>query len=183
MSMSRRIEGRTEIAEEQNPLLQVLSSTNVYTLISRLFGRDAVVAAEDRSVLVAGNPCFDDPNYDIAALAADISSEYLANYRIVEALAEEFDFEFHFFLQPVISTVDKDLSNSELIVLGLEDESLIELIDSTYSRISADLSSYPRLHMDMSVFSGIEEAVFIDLCHLNAYGNRIVAEYMSGELY
>ena len=36
--------------------------------------------------------------------------------------------------------------------------------------------------MNMSVFDGIEETVFTDLCYLNVYGNRIVAEYIANEI-
>jgi len=182
-SISSRIEGRVEDPSARTPLLQVIDGTNTFLLVSHLFFRDTEWAPEETTVLVPANPCFDDPDFDISALSDEICNDYLGNYRIVEALSEEFGFDFYFFVQPVLPMSDKVLSNSELISIGMEDENLIELIDITYGKIAEQVSEYPQMRMNMSVFSGVEETVFTDICHLNANGNRIIAEYIASEIY
>ena len=75
--------------QEEHPLLKWYRSSRHYTMLRNWMTRNAPrpsampVEADSR-----------------AALAQTVAETYLANYRIVKPLAEEYGFDFVFFLRP-----------------------------------------------------------------------------------
>lgn len=178
-----RLDRRGERRISVNPSLQLLMKSNTYILLSNLFFKGTVVESHQTTALVPANRCFDDPEFELSLLADEICNDYLGNYRIVEALAKEFDFEFYFIVQPVLSELGKNLSSEEEITLGLEDENLLELVSLTYAGIGERQVDYPHMYMDMSVFNSVEETIYADMCHINGAGNRLIAQYIVEQVF
>ena len=184
---NRSIAGRLSVREDQSGaspdgLTLLLRSTNIFMLMDYLIGTEPEVTAPNVR-FVAAAPCFDDPGFDLAPLAGATAAHYLENYRIVEALSKEYDFQFYFFLQPLLcfETDDSHPGASEL--LETEDERFLEFVRITYSMILDQRNDYPRLIPVQDIFDGEEVEIFIDLCHLNASGNEKVAAWMAQYLY
>ncbi len=119
----------------------------------------------------------------MAPLASETAELYLENYRLVEALSNEYGFQFYFFLQPLLcfETDDSHPGKSEL--LETEDDRFLEFVGMTYGMILDRQIDYPRLIPIQGIIGGEGTEVFIDLCHLNAAGNEKIANWMAEYLY
>lgn len=181
------IESKLSASEHQlsgspDELILLLRNTNIFMLMDYLIGAEP--DETDPAVrFVTAAPCFDDPHFDMTPLASETAALYLENYRIVEALSREYDFQFYFFLQPLLcfETDDSHLGTSEL--LEIEDERFLEFVEMTYGMILDRQDEYPRLIPTQGNICGGGTEVFIDLCHLNAAGNEKAAAWMAEYLY
>jgi lysophospholipase L1-like esterase len=133
-----------------------------------------------RGPLLAGET--DLSGVDLAELARNVISCYLANLRLVRLLAREYRFQALFFWQPVITTkkfktrdeqrwaadYTKDPDRRSLLYHAIINERRrrTELIDA---HDAVDLSA---------LFDEWADPVYIDLYHLSEAGNKAVAEAM-----
>ena len=87
------------VEQEEHPLLKWYLSRRHYTMLRNWMTRNAprpsAMPAEAESR---------------AALAQTVAETYLANYRIVKSLADEYGFDFAFFLQPRLGIGAKPLT-------------------------------------------------------------------------
>jgi hypothetical protein len=130
----------------------------------------------DLSVHLAASPM---KEQEIGVLAKSVSEVYLHNYRVLRALAEEYDFRLYCFWQPHLAVGKKLLTEAEQAALDRLDKSLRDLFLPTYQNIKSAAPEYSRLWYLADVFSGEEDQIWIDEWgHVTPQGNRLVAEKM-----
>ena len=109
---------------------------------------------------------------------------WLACERLMHGMCQEYGIEFRSFLQPYIAK--KTLTN-------FEKEAILSWLpfDVGYSERSKSIGELrqhalkyakecPWIIDGTGIFDGIEETVFLDFCHVNTLGNRIIAEAIYG---
>lgn len=109
------------------------------------------------------------------SLAAQVSSEYLANVRILDALAHEFDFEVHVFLQPWKVSGHHELSDEERRQPPAASRPLCA---RTYSAWEAASRTRGRLHDATDLFDTVTGTIYFDDVHPTPPGNALVARRM-----
>lgn len=182
-SIDRRLSVRKyKSSEPSDGFIQLLRNTHIFILLDYLIDAEPEANAPTVRFVVAA-PCFDDSLFNMASLADETAAQYLENYRIVEALSREYDFQFYFFLQPLLCFEKSYLSSNESELLETEDDRLLELAELTYRAILDRKDSYPGMLPIQGIISEDGMEVFTDLCHLNALGNEKVAMWMAEYLY
>jgi hypothetical protein len=167
--------------EHSSALLNLVKNTNIYALI-RFLTADESISSDSATLLVAAAPCFNDSLFNINELARETSLLYLGNYRIVEALSNEYGFQFYFFLQPLRIFQPRDSLSAEIEISNMEDKRLVEFASLVYEDILEGQEHCPQLISVQPSFSGVDGELFTDLCHLNSRGNEIVAEWITALL-
>jgi lysophospholipase L1-like esterase len=153
--------------QEEHPLLKWYRSSRHYTMLSNWMTRNAPRPSAMPT---------DDPSE--AELAQAIAETYLVNYRIVKSLAEEYGFDFIFFLQPHLGLGAKPLTDEEAGMLEAMGPDWPELARQTYSAIES-LSDTDRVILLTDAFDGLPEQVWIDEAgHVTPVGNESVARAM-----
>ncbi len=112
-------------------------------------------------------------------LAEALSQNYLHNYRMIRALAQEYKFEFYLFWQPVIYATHKQLSDEEQLMKLAEDAlhpGFAELCVALYERIEAAAAPYPRLYNLTGIFDDKAGTIFGDFIHTTPEGNQYIAD-------
>lgn len=122
---------------------------------------------------------------DISSQSLDkqIVAAYLQNYKIVDSLAEKFNFQFFMFWQPHILAGNKPLAAEESRVvndlnwvLNLDPE-LVELFHGTYTDIELAADNFENLYYLGDIFDDVKESIWIDTWgHVTPIGNEIVAD-------
>jgi hypothetical protein len=115
---------------------------------------------------------------DRAILSDSVARVYLADYRIVSALAQKYGFKFQFFWQPIISIGEKHLTDEEQAIKSSMDPALVALYDSVYRIIEQSFAQYENLYYMGQIFDQRKSGVWIDEVHVTPEGNEIVAEKM-----
>jgi hypothetical protein len=119
------------------------------------------------------------------SLASAVADTYLANTRIVEALAFQYGFKFEFFLQPIISIDPKDLTAEEQKMSAEMDYTAPEfraLVSRVYALIAARSPASGKIRPLTKVFAGQKSQLWIDWVHVTPEGNKMVADAMAGSL-
>ena len=102
--------------------------------------------------------------------------------RIMYSICKEFGIEFRAVVQPVAD--DKRLTTEEQEgILNFELPSAVweerkKQIDDIRDYAFARKEQNPWLVDGTKIFSEVKDAVFLDVCHVNSQGNRIIAEWM-----
>ncbi|MCD6588360.1 MAG: SGNH/GDSL hydrolase family protein [Candidatus Fermentibacteraceae bacterium] len=176
-STRRRFQGCGQGETSRCSMLSILGNTNCYRLIRYLtFDREELFEADP--VIVPVSPRFADTQFNLKDLAAETCDIYLGNYRIAEALADEYGFEFYYVLQPLMNFQFDDESLEGVKIPGAEDRSITAFAEMVYGEILARQNQYPRLIYAQQAFTGGCGDLFMDLCHLNADGNEVVASWI-----
>jgi len=123
----------------------------------------------------------------IPETARSISQVYVQNVRIVEALAKEYGFVAHFFLQPhplIAGKVNTEMEDAVIKRRLNELEGEADLIRAVYEEWRNDpyLKRLDRFRDISRLFEGMTQELYADTEHLLPEGNRLVAERMSREL-
>ena len=119
------------------------------------------------------------PQEDREQLSAGISAAYLANYRAVRALAEDYGFQYFFFWQPDIAVGGKPLTAEEQAMRSKMGDDLIQLTRAVYELIEAEVDDYENLWYIADVLDPMETQIWIDeWSHVTPSGNELVAERM-----
>ncbi len=127
------------------------------------------------------------PDVDMPTLATSLADIYAANVRTVNALAKEYGFTVHFFLQPVLMVPGKPRTAAEEASVrerGNERPSDIAMFNRGYQAFKAHpyLRSVPNYHDISDVFDGMTAELYLDSEHLQPEGNRIAAERIARDL-
>jgi hypothetical protein len=115
---------------------------------------------------------------DRAGLSESMARTYLANYKVVNALAHDYGFKYDFFWQPVIVVGKKHLTDEEQAITASLDPALVALYTSLYDIIEHTAPHYENLHYMGHIFDEQNSGIWIDDMHITPVGNRIVAEEM-----
>jgi len=107
-----------------------------------------------------------------------LQSVYLANVRMVEALAKEYEFTPLFYWQGSIHTKDQWSEAEEKIAQGDEREE-VPYEDISLEMIGASRGSVVSL---VDVFDSVTSTIYIDSVHITESGNDIIGSYMSKDL-
>ena len=116
----------------------------------------------------------------VKELSDAIVQTYLANYRLVNALARKNGFEYFFFVQPIVSLGEKRLTPEEQEMKNsLEsDVALKKLMTAVYSGVKTESSNYKKMLLLSDVFDHDNSLIWIDAGHVTPFGNEIVARRM-----
>jgi hypothetical protein len=155
-------------------------------VLDRLEARTAGPRPQDGDEEIDFEPKHLDANFDF--LGDQAVRIWLANHKLVSALASEFGFAFTFVLQPSLWTDGKPLHVSEKRILREEFESrAMTHIMATRAKMSSiieklrlDGSLPESVHSLANVFDATQEPLYIDYVHTAGPGNLIVAESLFG---
>jgi hypothetical protein len=120
--------------------------------------------------------------HDLAKLARNVISTYMANLRLVRLLAGEYGFEAIFFWQPVITTKILKTRDEQRWAADYSKHPDRRML--LYQAIVGERRGCPELvdaadAVDLSaLFDAWTDPVYIDLYHLSEAGNAAVAEAM-----
>ncbi len=127
------------------------------------------------------------PDADVPKQVASLVDIYAANVRTVNALAKEYGFTAHTFLQPVLMVPGKPRSPAE--EAAVRERTRARASDATlfnlaYAAFKAHpyLRSVPNHHDISGVFDGVTEELYLDSEHLHPAGNRMAAARIAREL-
>jgi hypothetical protein len=114
---------------------------------------------------------------DTATRTDSMVETYLGNYKIVNALAQNYGFKSLFFWQPHIAIGGKSLTTEELEMKRRElDPTLIEFYESVYRRIQQLAGKHENLYYIADTFDSSDFQIWIDQVHVTPVGNRLIAE-------
>lgn len=139
------------------------SLRNSYT--SQLVGRFAA----------GGQPAAVEPNWE--QQADETTRAYLLNLALVERMAQEYDFAYGFFWQPVLPLTEKPLLPEEAQFAGglgaWEDAYAL-----TYAQVELAADAQDNLHYIAGAFDDVERFLWSDPYHIVPEGNAIIADIM-----
>jgi len=142
-------------------IIDLIEATNIFKLASELTTNGQVSAAEN-----------------VDRIADLTLKEYFSNYRIVNLLAGEYEFEYLFFWQPLIFVTDKPFTEEEQEMYASVSH-LAEYYQTTYDLMHGKASEYEHLYLIDDAFNNIERGIYIDWIHTVPEGNRFVAKRMA----
>jgi lysophospholipase L1-like esterase len=114
------------------------------------------------------------PAASVEVFADSVVRVYLANVKILDALARAYGFQYHVFFQPSQFSGSKPLAREERSLapsfVGAE-----RLVSAVSRRIAAHAARDPHVTHLGSVFDSVTTSIYIDAVHLTPDGNRIIA--------
>ena len=118
---------------------------------------------------------------DIKKLAKELVDVYLINVKAIQALGQAFGFETVFFWQPsVFSKANPAPGEQAIIDASFAAHRDLQLAaDAELRRRS---STDPQVTNLSGAFGQLEEAVYLDFCHLSERGNRHIASIIVDHL-
>lgn len=115
--------------------------------------------------------------------AADRFEEYLNNIRNMHAVAEENNIKFFSFCHPVLSCKKGKTIAEKNILLSMPADQ-IDFWVTRYFRENFELEKdIPDYFYDFTGIFDNTDDVFIDVCHVNEKGNRIIANRVKAVIY
>jgi hypothetical protein len=154
-----------------------LPSPQVGQLLDAIFVSSIDHGASPPSTLAARTAASTGAPFN-AALVDGVANVYLSNLRAVSALANEYDFQFFAFLQPVLPLKDKPDNPEQQMFLWDMPGGLPELFREVYPRWQNAAQTEPYLHDLSNVLDGQPYPVWIDFNHLTPWGNLAVSDAM-----
>ena len=117
---------------------------------------------------------------DSTTLADSVAQMYLANYKTVKALSQEYGFKYFFFWQPVIWFGNKPLTSEEQAIKLGTDPARMRLSNSIYRTIElvASEAEYENLYYLGDIFDKYTSLIWIDGWHVTPVGNQLIAQKM-----
>ena len=186
-ALAARMEGREDATSVESPIWTLLKRTNAYILLSQLLALNPPLATNAEGAEVLNYRTF---GRDATELSREVADVMLGNYDIVRGLADEWDFQVVFFLQPTLWTGSKELTSVELglragdaTVDGFpigSDPDLEPLLDSCYILLESAADSLHDMFSLTSVFDEANGSIYTDYSgvHVIPDGNRIMSEEM-----
>jgi lysophospholipase L1-like esterase len=159
--------------QREHPLVRWLQGSRQYALMRKQLSKLMFNGADDSpnqlSYRVMG--------IDADDLGRSVAEVYLENYRIVDALGQQYGFEHFFFLQPHPAVSKKPLTAEEQTFESGIDPALADLAHEVYADVSSVASDYENLWSLADIFDGEHAQIWIDeVGHLTPEGNRLVAQ-------
>jgi lysophospholipase L1-like esterase len=130
--------------------------------------------------LIVGEPTAPEPNwaqppFDATFVDAVVNT-YLTNIRTVAALAEDYDFEFFAFLQPVLPVIQREIrEGEEQRFLWEMPGGLAELFREVYPRWQTAAAELDYLYDVSNALDDDTLPMWIDFNHLTGWGNLAIA--------
>lgn len=155
--------------EKDHPLVMWGKKTRIYKLLERW----------------SSNLGYSVPEKEIVTqnLAASVTNIYLGNYRVVGALAQEYAFDYYFFLQPHLAVGEKVLTNKEQAMRSSLDLAMANLAEAFYENIASVAPDYKHLWYLADIFDEEKTQIYIDdVGHITPEGNRLVAQEILGRI-
>jgi hypothetical protein len=122
------------------------------------------------------------PENKMPALAEDTMRVCLTNMQILKALSIQYKFKLLCFLQPTLYTKE-NLRDYEQKIFDMysNERDFTRLV---YAKIAGDkrFKAIPYFYNLQRVFDHADKAIYIDFCHVNKYGNEMVAQAMLKDL-
>ncbi|MGA2228899.1 MAG: hypothetical protein ABSH41_31060 [Syntrophobacteraceae bacterium] len=152
-----------------------LKETATYRLITAVMNKIAKLKA---SSAPTGQPA-----RNLDAFAKLTVENYLQNMKLVEALSEEYRFQYIAFWGPVLYVGNKTLTSPERSILESGAQGAPELPDLC-RRTYALMFSVPHPHLiDLSdTFDHTPDDLYLDVTHVTPEGNRLIASRILGTL-
>ena len=178
--IAARVEGKPEAFNIRPPLETLLKESNIWLLITSIRSETPDFASELQRV-----ETYSTMGVHADSLAVEIVETYLGNCRIVEALGEQYGFEFIFVWQPSIwygekmkTEEEQDIYNGgfEFFLAG-GDPAFKELYTTTYSLFEdAAVDSFHYFSFS-GIFNDVEETVYNDYSgvHVYSWANELIA--------
>jgi hypothetical protein len=163
--------------EQEHPLITWGKATRTYALIKSWDGDNL----EQKRRGNGPEEILSDSGQELNThnLADSVTKVYLSNYRMVSMLAQEYGFDYFFFLQPHLAVGQKALTNEEQIMRSRMDPALVDLAKAIYGNIALVTSDYEHLWYIADGFGKEDKQIWIDeVGHITPEGNRLVAQEM-----
>jgi hypothetical protein len=183
-----QIAARFQSGGKSSTFVDGLTDTYSYALINMLISKvtDANYQQKISAELEGMTPSaselvtYETRGVVVKELSDAIVQTYLANYRLVNALARKNGFEYFFFVQPIVSLGEKRLTPEEQEMKNsLEsDVALKKLMTAVYSGVKTESSNYKKMLLLSDVFDHDNSLIWIDAGHVTPFGNEIVARRM-----
>jgi len=167
-----------------NPITQMLRESNTYIIVAQLIADAGITSLQQTEVI----------NYrSFGRTADDLGNEIvetiLDNYSIVRGLADQWDFQVAFFIQPSIWTGAKTPTSDESAFMNGfteggyavgADPDWAPLLLSSYSLFEMHADSIEDIFSLTEIFDDTDTTIYTDFTgvHIIAEGNRIISEQM-----
>ncbi len=179
-SIAGRVEG-TDEALGIMPLWEIiLTKTNTWLLVTSLRSK-GILSQETVEI-----PTYRTMGINFDTLTSQVVSVYFGNCRVVEALADFYEFDCLFIWHPTIWTGDKALTDREHIFYEGGHESFLaggdpafkELLEASFDLFEESITDSTRYFSFRTIFDKIEDGVYFDYsgAHVSAKANEMIAE-------
>jgi len=148
-----------------NHLVKYVENSATFKLLQRLASNPQLITYETR-------------NIPAGALAEAVVKAYFGNYRVVEALAQYYQFDYLFFFQPALPLGKKPLTPLEQMIKDEIDPALVSLYRETYHKARRDGAQYQHFYDISDVLDGQTTLLWFDAYHIIPEGNQRVADRM-----
>jgi lysophospholipase L1-like esterase len=158
-----------------------LRETYSYALIDLLMGKLTIANPQQEDEPTAGKlVTYESMGVDTATLSESVARDYLGSYKIVSALAQEYGFQYFFFVPPTITLGNKSLTPEEQEMKRQEESQTAhhKLSTSVYDIVERESSKYQHLYSMVHVFDPYDSLMWIDGGHATPVGNQVIAEKM-----
>ncbi len=160
--------------QKSHPLIEWLTSLKSFQLFYKLTSRLLPGEPETAPDIIP----YQTMGIDADSLANSIVQVYLGNHEIVSSLAQEYDFKYAFFWQPIISVGEKLLTAEEQDFRDNTPLGWVSLGDATYRRIEMAAPEYKNLYYIAHIFDEQVSQIWIDRLHVTPIGNQLIAQEM-----
>ena len=163
-----------------SPLVGWIQSTYSYLLVDMLMGKLTIANPQQEPSIPSKLVTYESMGIDAATLSDLVSKNYLGNYKIVSALAQEYGFRYFFFLPPSVLLGNKPLTpeEQEMKRKAESEVALHRLFTAVYRTIERESSKYQNLHSMVHVLDRYDDLMFIDEGHVTPIGNQVIADRM-----
>jgi len=164
-------------------ILSFFSRSNSVVLLRNVMGMEPDVSnittyeQEPSRCVTEGEAFVPSPLY-----ADTIMSYYEGDLRILDALSREFGFEYSCFWQPVLVTGGKTLTDQEAAMAESQSSFIVSLYGYCEERSLYLDSMYENFHSITSAFDTCDHQIYVDICHVNAAGDSIIAALICSEV-
>jgi hypothetical protein len=160
-------------------LVGLLRHTYSYALLDELVGKLSSANPQREEPTPRKMLTYESLGVDVAELSAAVVQQYLGSYKIVSGLAEQYGFEYLFFVPPAIFLGDKPLTPEEQEMERRDIEAAFsKLCTAVYQTIERESSKYQNLYSLVHVFDHYDSLLWIDAVHVTPIGNQLVAARM-----
>jgi hypothetical protein len=157
----------------------LLRNTYSYALLNELMGKLSTVNPQQEEPARRNLVTYESLGVDVDELSDAIVRQYVGNYKIVSGLAQQYGFEYLFFVPPAIFLGEKPLTPEEQEIERREiDAAFSKLCTAVYQTIERESSKYQNLYSLVHVFDHYDSLLWIDAVHVTPIGNQLVAARM-----
>ena len=177
--IAARFEGRKETPTVT--FADRLRETYSYALIDQLMGKLMIANPQQEDEPTADKlVTYESMGVDAATLSESVARDYFGSYKIVSALAQEYGFQYFFFVPPTITLGNKPLTPEEQEMKRKEESQTAhhKLSTSVYDIVERESSKYQHLYSMVHVFDRYDSLMWIDGGHATPVGNQVIAEKM-----